>query len=84
MLGCVQMRAFFSHQIDRNQLDTACQHIQELSGKIICKGSSVRSGELLEIICNSPEQFDRFPSLLKPCDLCCKANAGNKEPMPIC
>lgn len=53
-------------------------------GKSYAKAVPVRSGELLEIICNSCEQFDRFPSLLKPCDLCCKANAGNKEPMPIC
>lgn len=62
----------------------ACQHIQELSGKSYAKAAPVRSGEMLEIICNSGEQFDHFPSLLKPCDLCCKASAGNKEPMPIC
>lgn len=52
--------------------------------KSYAKAATVRSSELLEIICNSCEQSDRFPSLLKPCDLCCKANAGNKEPMPIC
>lgn len=52
--------------------------------KSYAKAAPVRSGELLEIICNSCEQSDRFLSLLKPCDLCRKANTGNKEPMPIC
>lgn len=48
------------------------------------KAAPVSNSELFELICNSHEQFDRFPSLLKPCDLCCKANAGNKESMSIC
>jgi len=45
VLGCPALCSdesfcFASRQNYRNQLDTACQHMQELSGKIIHKGST--------------------------------------------
>lgn len=76
------MRAFALFLIRTTEINLT-RHVsiyRNYLGKSYAEAVPVRSAELLEIICNSGEQFDRFCSLLKPVICAVKLMLAIKNP----